>query len=190
MGAAYGEKELAYAAPFANALIESVTFRTWVLSRTKFAASAHDCRLLQEDMKAARSKTAATWWRSHFNGTCRCDGCRGGQETDLLAIFERSDGYRFALHVEVKQPSDRFPAKKDQAANYALRAACWTSSTPKAVLPHSDADTMLLCSAAKLDEYYHHLGKFGSVLTFEELATAFPDAGIPPRAPAELKEST
>lgn len=175
----YGSVEFLYAEPFANALVTDPAFRTWVLRRTRFAVFADEAHLLQDEMRAKRSKQAATWWRSHFTEKCRCQGCRG-QETDLLAIFETATGSRFGLHIEVKQPLDKFPREKDQAANYALRAGCWVSSAPKNVVPHTDATTVLLCSATKLAEYEPHLPKFGAVITFEEIAGEFPAVRFPP----------
>ena len=47
-------------------------------------------------------------------------------------------------------------------------------SAPKAVVPHDDAATVLLCSASKLAEYSPHLPKFGTVLTFKEVARDVP----------------
>jgi hypothetical protein len=173
----YGSIEFAYAEPFANALVADPAFRAWVLRQTKFETYADEARILSDEMQAKRGRSSATWWRSHFSETCRCQGC-SGQETGLLAIFEVRTGTRFGLHFEVKQPTDRFPAKKDQAANYAMRAKCWVASAPKAVVKHSDAATVLLCSALKLAEYEPHLTKFGSVITFEEIATAFPSATV------------
>jgi hypothetical protein len=173
----YGSVEFSYAEPFANALVADLAFRSWVLRQTKFAAFAAEARLLHDEMRAQRSGSSATWWRSHFTEKCRCQGC-SGQETDILAIFESAAGTRFALHFEVKQPTDKFPTHKDQAANYALRAKCWATSAPKAVVPHGDAATVLLCSASKLPEYAPHLSKFGTVITFEDVAGAFPQATI------------
>ncbi|MBL0408220.1 hypothetical protein JKG68_30520 [Microvirga aerilata] len=148
-------------------------FRSWVLQCTKFADFAHEARLLHEEMQAQRSKSSATWWRSHFTEKCRCQAC-SGQETDILAIFEAVLGMRF----EVKQPADKFPTKKDQVTNYALRAQCWATLAPKAVVPHADAATVLLCSASKLPEYLPHLSKFGTVITFEDLRGTFPHATL------------
>ena len=128
-------------------------------------------------MKAKRSGGSANWWRSHYAEKCRCHGCRG-QETDILAIFETATAARFAVHFEVKQPTDKFPVDRDQAGNYALRAKCWAISAPKAIVPHSDAATALLCSASKLVEYASHLPKFGTVITFEDVARTFPNATI------------
>jgi hypothetical protein len=73
---------------------------------------------------------------------------------------------------------DKFPTYKDQAGNYALRAKCWATAAPKAIVPHSDAGTALLCSASKLAEYAPHLRKFGTVITFEDVAKNFPHATI------------
>jgi hypothetical protein len=164
----YGSKEFAYAEPFADALVDDPAFRSWVLRQTKFAVVAEGSRLLCEEMKARRSKSSTNWWRSHYT--------EKSGETDILAIFEAPDGARFALHFEVKQPADRFPKDKDQAANCVTRADLWVKSAPKAVLPHTAASTVLLCSATKLKEYAPHLPKFGAVITFEQIACVFPKA--------------
>ena len=171
----YGSIEFQYAEPFANALVANPAFRAWVLQKTKFAAVANEVRVLNEEMQAKRSKIATNWWRSHFTEACRCTGC-SGQETDILAVFETPSLYRFAIHFEVKQPSDNFPTHKNQAANYATRAACWVQSPPKAVLQHSDASSALLCSESKLIKYAPHISEFDAMITFEEIAKVFPDA--------------
>jgi hypothetical protein len=171
----YGEYERRYAEPFANALVARGGFRSWVIAQTEFANFAGDARLLHEEMKRKRSAAAQTWWRSHFSEACRCDGC-SGQETDLLAIFETSTRFRFALHVEVKHPTDRFKGGGRQSRGYPLRARCWSIKPPAAVLPHHLATTVLLYSAAKHTEYDAHLGCFGALITFEALRANFPHA--------------
>ncbi len=171
----YGSIEFAYAEPFAKSLVADSAFREWVLRRTKFSDEASGAKLLSEEMKALRGRSSATWWRSHYSEKCRCEGC-SGQETDILAVFEAEGGHRFAVHFEVKQPTDRFPTHKDQGRGYAVRAQCWVKSAPKAIVPHGDADTVLLCSASKRAEYAQHVASFGSVITFEEVADRFPGA--------------
>ncbi|MGY4618570.1 hypothetical protein ACVWZ4_003797 [Bradyrhizobium sp. USDA 4472] len=168
----YGAKELIFAEPFANALVDDPAFRTWVLQQTMFCAFA-DARLLHREMQMQRN--ARYWWRSHFTEACRCEGC-SGQETDLLAIFEAETGFRFALHIEVKHPGDRFKEGGRQAAAYPVRAQCWATDghTPANVLRHSMATTALLCSQAKLAEYAAHVPHFATVLTFEEIKKCFP----------------
>jgi hypothetical protein len=178
----YGAQEARFAAPFAAALQLNPRFRRWVLEQTEFHPFAESASLLDGEMKTRRTKAATTWWRSHWRYGCDCAGCAGGQETDLLAVFGVPDGYRFALHIEVKQPKDRFPTDRDQAANYAARAQCWAISAPKSVVPHQAAATMLLCSRSKLTSYGPHPRKFGSVVTYEDVAAEFDNvfpAGIP-----------
>jgi hypothetical protein len=177
----YGGLEFQYAEPFANGLVGDLEFRSWVLSQTKFGGVAQTATVLHKEMAAKRSAKAENWWRSHFSERCRCPGC-SGQETDLLAIFEAPDRDRFALHFEVKQPTDHFPKGKDQAANYALRASCWVANPPAAILSHGDAATVLLCSQARLRGYGDQPRKFDSVITFERIAAEFPNWAPTPEA--------
>jgi hypothetical protein len=171
---AYGAKELMYAEPFANALVNDPAFRAWVLQQTIFSAFA-DARLLHREMQMKRN--AKYWWRSHFTEACRCQGC-SGQETDLLAIFETETGFRFGLHIEVKHPGDKFKEGGRQAASYPIRAQCWASDgkTPAKVVRHSMATTALLCSDSRLIDYAAHISQFASVFTFEEIKRRFPGA--------------
>lgn len=171
----YGSIEWAYADPFARALVENREFLVWLLGRTAFRPMAQEAVLMHNEMKLKRSPTSETWWRSHYTEKCRCEGC-SGQETDLLAVFAAGSN-RFALHIEVKQPKDSFPTTKDQASNYGFRAACWVRSPPKAVLRHTAAETMLLFSESRRVDYAAHIPKFGSSVTFEEIAKAFPRDG-------------
>jgi len=169
----YGDIEWEYARPIAEALASSPQFKTWLLSQTRFAPLAENAVLLHEEMKMKRSATAETWWRSHFTEKCRCEGC-SGQETDLLAIFQ-SDEMRFALHVEVKQPKDNFRKEKDQSRNYALRAACWARAAPAKVLDHDDADTLLIFSEKRRQDYSKEIEEFGASVSFEDIWGAFPE---------------
>lgn len=169
----YGEKELAASLPIAEALERNPSFRRWFLEHTEFAHSAGTARLLNDEMRALRSKRASTWWRSHYTDSCRCLGCRG-QETDLLAIFECADSTRFAVHIEVKHAGDSFKDNGSQAEAYPIRALCWAGRPPKNILPHSKATTMLLCSAIRLRDYFKHSQHFKAVVTFESIEGAFP----------------
>jgi hypothetical protein len=170
----YGETERRFAQPFADALANDPAFRHWVLQQTEFASFAAGARLLHEEMKERRG-VSQNWWRSHYTEACRCDGC-SGKETDLLAVFETETGFRFALHIEVKHPWDRFKGDGVQSKGYPLRAKCWTENPPAAVLPHHQATTVLLCSSDKTGEYFPHLQHFKTLITFEEIRKYFPHA--------------
>jgi hypothetical protein len=171
----YGHLEKRYSRPIAEALVSNAEFRTWLLSRTMFSDFAATARLMDQEMLAKRSKAATSWWASHFTESCRCAGCRG-QETDLLAIFEAEHAFRFALHVEVKHPRDKFKQDGTQAASYPIRAVCWASNgaAPPKVLPHSAATAVLLYSSGKAIEYAPHLSHFATLITLEEIADRFP----------------
>lgn len=171
----YGETERLYAQPFAEALVSDPAFRVWVLRQTEFASFADEARVLHEEMKQQRSGVSQNWWRSHYTEACRCDGC-SGKETDILAVFETGTGLRFALHVEVKHPRDRFKADGIQARGYPLRASCWLEKPPPKVLPHHQATTVLLFSSEKKTEYLPHLSHFKTLITFENIKKNFPHA--------------
>ena len=173
----YGANELLYAEPFAEALIYDASFRSWLLLKTKFAPWACIARPLHQEMRAKRSKKAQTWWRSHYTESCRCFGC-SGQETDILAIFE-ADNTRFAIHIEVKNPKDKF-SKPGQAPSYKARAECWAKKAPPKVLPHDKAICLLLFSEGCRQEFAPHLPHFDTLVTFEEIIVQFPNATANP----------
>jgi hypothetical protein len=172
----YGSTEYLYAAPIAQALIDDARFRTWVLSRTQFAEFS-DARILNAEMAKHRSNPTAEWWRFHFTEKCRCTGC-SGKETDLLAMFESGAGVRFAIHFEVKQPTDKFKDDGVQSRGYPLRAQCWVGTPPAKVLPHHKASTGLFFSEHKRSEYAPHLPHFPTLITFEEIERDFPRLAV------------
>src|SRR5436190_8716042 len=122
----YGSREYVYAAPIAQALADNASFREWVLSKSEFHEFS-GARILHEEMALHRSNSSAEWWRFHFTEKCRCLGC-SGKETDILAIFESKSRAWFALHFEVKQPTDIFKSDGIQSRGYPLRAQCWVEN--------------------------------------------------------------
>jgi hypothetical protein len=79
-------------------------------------------------------------------------GC-SGSETDIFVVCQDRTGLRFALHIEVKQPTDRFDPAKRQGERYRLRAACWAQEAPTTVPHHTAAATLLICSKTKVDHF-------------------------------------
>jgi hypothetical protein len=173
MAQAYAHREKKYSAPIAGALVSDPDFRKWVLAQTRFA-KYDDAELLAEKMLQKRSKGASNWWASHFQfRACDCSGCVGGKETDLLAVFEK-DGYRFALHFEVKRPGDTFKPGKQQPEDYRTRAECWVRKAPRTVLDHQDAETILICDPGRLPGFSTYATQFDRVITIQEIRGAFP----------------
>ena len=172
--------EYRYARPIAEALRQDAIFRSWFLAQTKFVNFAEEARLLDSEQKARRSRNAENWWRSYWAGSAypyriEC----GERETDLLAVFEALNGRRFAVHVEVKAPGDRFGV--EQARDYASRAICWSGPgrAPQTVLPHDEATTVLCCERSFARSNPDEAGLFAAVITFDDISARiigpFPD---------------
>ena len=175
----YGGEEYRYARPIAEGLVQNASFGVWLLEKTRFGRFARAARLLHEEQKARRTPQAENWWRSYWttDSSCACGEC-GERETDLLAIFEAPEDYRFALHVEVKSPRDHFG--REQAKDYGRRATCWKGrdSAPPTVLPHDDATTLLACESDFVDRNRADVELFDAVVTFEEITdwlSPYPD---------------
>jgi hypothetical protein len=83
---------------------------------------------------------------------------------------------RFALHIEVKYPGDRFKKAGRQAEAYPIRAQCWIAKTPKYVLPHARATTALLFSEQNRLKFAPHLKHFDTLITLEDVEKNFPNA--------------
>lgn len=88
-------------------------------------------------------------------------------------------GERFALHIEIKQPTDCFNPQSEQAKRYQSRAACWSSLAPPTVPSHTAASTVVVLSDDKRSEFRSDLAAFHTLITFERIAERFPNA-IPP----------
>src|ERR1700687_9573 len=168
----YGADEYRYASPIALGLVQSAPFRVWLIKKTRFSCHADLSRLLHEEQRARRTPQAENWWRSYWvtNSSCSCRRC-GERETDLLAIFSTPDDQRFALHVEVKSPNDKFSL--DQARDYPRRADCWKGreKAPKTILPHEDAGTVLVCDQRFVALNKTHASFFETVITFDEISS-------------------
>ena len=164
--------EFQYAEPFAEALSDNSGFRKWVLGQTVFA-KFENVRLLRDEMAKKRSPGTPYWWKHHYTHKCTCPGC-DGRETDIFAIFETDTGFRFAVHIEVKHPEDKFKSSGDQASAYPVRAHCWAKQSPDRVPRHDDATTVLLFSEGKREEFSKHLDYFNTLITFENIDRAFP----------------
>lgn len=175
----YGEEELRYALPIASALEFDAGFRAWFVGKTKFAPHATIAHLNYKEQLARRTRNTKNWWRSYWTtkSSCHCGNCRE-RETDLMAVFSLPNGYRFALHVEVKGPHDRFSV--DQARDYGSRANCWAGRdrAPKRILPHDAASTVLVCDSVFRLANKEHVDLFDSVITFDEISaliSPYPD---------------
>jgi hypothetical protein len=173
----YGHKEHVYAEAFANALRDDPDFLKWVLGQTPFAGR-DGVHVIWDEMITKRPK-AKFWWKNYWTGSCKCLGC-SGSETDVFVALQDVSRRRFALHIEVKQPTDRFDPAKRQGERYSVRAACWARAAPATVPVHAEAGTIILCSETKRVNFTAEIQYFDACITFEEIARTFPNATVAP----------
>ena len=153
---------------FADKLVQSKDFSTWLVSRTKFAAFANQMRLLHEEQAAAR--TAKFWWRHWW---CNVPELNAESETDILAVFEvPSSKVRFALHIENKLGTSAF--LKNQAESYPFRARHMLENTKSARLKCTDFDTVIIAPHSFRHAYREKCDLFGCYISHEEIATFVP----------------
>ncbi len=181
----YSELELRYARPVAERLIESGAFRSWFLAGTRFQGDYLNALTIGDVQRGLRSpKMTNPFWFNYFcgrNSKCACK-VGTGIETDILLLFERPDGRRLALHIEIKRPGEHLG--DGQAKSYSRRAACWANplTRSKTVPPHQDYLTALVCGRELASD--KRLGCFDKVVFHDEIAghfTTYPEAA--PAAP-------
>lgn len=174
--AAYSQLELKYARPLSEALIADPDFRTWFAGDPTLASAIHDPAL----QASRRSPTMKNPYG--FNYWCGKDSrctCRIGTgiEIDILLVFQRPDGRRTALHVEVKRPGDRLG--NGQALSYPRRAACWTApeTRPRTVPPHDDHIICLTHEGTGLSS--GEAAAFHRIVQHDEIARRLPVYPLP-----------
>jgi len=150
------------------------------LGGTKFADYALDAQSLGEQQANLRTTlNSRKWfWFNHWCTKDRYCECRGekGIETDILLIFEASDQFRFAVHIEVKPPGENF--LPGQAESYPRRGSCWATPTArqKTVLAHDDFVTILVCGDnLKSDSRISNFTKVVLHHNIEQRISPYPD---------------
>jgi hypothetical protein len=169
----YGRIEHGYCAPVAEALATDFSFANFILSRTGLVDWHDNFRCLKNEQSQLR-KSAKFWWKNVFcsESTCKCEGLKG-REVDILAVFERVDGARLGLHVECKNPRDRFHV--GQAHGYRERLACWTQPGrgPRTIPQHELAASLLICERNNKHSV-SDINQFDGVVYFDEIAARLP----------------
>lgn len=118
---------------FATRLDESREFRSWFLSRTKFARLWPMARLLQTEQQEIQGQDS--WWSNwRTSGADR-------QATTMLFIFEvEQTNLRFALHVENVIGAEELAASEKGA----YRAMALAMMNQECFLKYMDFETVLL----------------------------------------------
>jgi hypothetical protein len=156
---------------FASRLVDSHEFRSWFLSRTKFARLWPLATLLHEEQKEAGGQRL--WWRN-WGAEAGAPGSR------MLFVFEvEQTKLRFALHVE------SFERLEDLAAceGGAHKTLAQAMMNQEAFLNYMDFETVLLAPQAIIVGDARTLN-FDRRIPFETVAGFVPQFAAPRRAAA------
>lgn len=157
---------------FASRLVESHEFRSWLLSRTKFARLWPLARLLRQEQEEAQP--GAPWWRNWRSGA------GGGSATKMLFVFEvEQTNLRFALHVESVTNCEALSASE----NGSYKTLAQAMMNQDRFLNYMDFETVLLAPQALIVGDARTLN-FDRRIPFETVAGFVPQFGSSRRAAA------
>ncbi|HEY8161260.1 MAG TPA: hypothetical protein VIF34_03190 [Methylocystis sp.] len=149
----------------ASTLVESHEFRSWFLSRTKFARLWPLTRLLHAEQQEIQGPDP--WWR---NWRSESTGRIG---TKMLFIFEvEQTKLRFALHVESARQGDELAA----AEKGSYRAIALAMMNQECFLNYMDFETVLIAPQALIVNDARTLN-FDRRIPFETIAGFLPQFG-------------
>ena len=150
---------------FAGKLAESHEFRSWFLSRTKFARLWPLARLLKDEQQAAQGDDA--WWRNWRSESA------GRMATKMLYVFElEQTKLRFALHVESVSHADELAVHEKGSC----RALAQAMMNQECFLNYMDFETVLLAPQALIVGDARTLN-FDRRIPFETVAGFVPQFG-------------
>lgn len=153
---------------FANKLVESPEFVSWMLSRTKFRKDVAHAQLLHEEQAI---RPAKFWWKHWW---CKVPELNADSETDIFLVFQIDEGrQRFALHIENKLANSTFT--KRQPESYAFRARHMMNK-PR-YLYYSDFETVLMAPLIFQSTYRSKCGLFDRYISHEDIANFVPEFG-------------
>jgi hypothetical protein len=143
---------------FASKLEESREFRSWFLSRSKFARLWPLARLLSDEQAAASGK--AMWWRN-------------SGATNMLFVFEiEHTQLRFALHVARVNSAEELASFDDGSPRQLAQAMM----NQERFQNYMDFETVLLAPQALITEDSRTLN-FDRRIPFETVAGFLPQYG-------------
>ena len=155
----------------AAALRGDLVFARWFLDRTRFRSESFlrvECR---EDNPWSDVVTEV---RDEATGALKV--VKKGRETDVLAIYQTSDGRRLALHVENKLGNGLFTPH--QAESYSARLSQWQMREKLGM--YVEATSVLVAPKAFYDRNTDKAQLFESYISHEDISqhiAAFRQAG-------------
>lgn len=156
----------------AAALQESPEFATWFLSQTKFKGTEAKCVFVRSDNPWSAVVLDIPNAETGFPEATRFE-C----ETDVLAVFQTSDGRRLGVHVENKLGGGSFTPLQPQL--YAARLEQWKQRIKLG--DYHEGASVLIAPQSFLDRVGDEAKIFGSRISHETLAEVLPSSafGLP-----------
>ncbi|RVU38128.1 hypothetical protein EOI86_02150 [Hwanghaeella grinnelliae] len=143
-------------------------FCDWFLSRTRFSDRGGRCVFSRSDHPWGRFPVEFTDPETGRNEEVLREG-----ETDVLVVFEASDGMIFALHIENKLADGKFTAFQPEL--YAARAKHWLHDVKYG--RYQDFQTVLVSPSTFRKKNVRESGKFDCFVSHEDIAKFLPEFG-------------
>jgi hypothetical protein len=159
-----GPAEIELDREFAIALQDSPRFASWLVAQTRFGLLADESRLLYREQLMARN--TLRWWKQWW---CAIPG-HGESATDILAVFETSDGYRFALHIADKRDGGPFADREEKL--YAIRAEHMKNKAK--YLDYQSFATVLIAPRTFRNRHADRARAFDHYVPYEAIAAHVP----------------
>lgn len=147
-------------AALAEALFGQPDFASWLLGRTRFRGEVADCVFCRSDNPWSTVRLERP---NPVSG--ELEVLSRQCETDVLAVFQTSDGRRLALHIENKLSNGRFTHLQPEL--YRERLQQW-KNRPK-LGQYSDATSVLVAPEAFVAKHRGESLMFESYVSHEEL---------------------
>jgi hypothetical protein len=154
--------EAALDAALADAIYKQPEFASWLLNRTRFSGEIGKCVFCRSDNPWStvrlEQENSASGELESLSKEC---------ETDVLAVFETTDGRRLALHIENKLANGSFTNLQPEL--YRERLQQW-KNRPK-LGKYSDATSVLVAPNSFLAKYATQAAIFETRVSHEDLGT-------------------
>ena len=152
----------------AEALFPHSELATWLLAQTRFRDEVAECVFCRSDNPWS---TVRIERQNPVSGepevlSRQC-------ETDVLAVFQTTDGRRLAVHIENKLASGSFTEMQPEL--YRERLQQWKNRTKLG--EYSDATSLLVAPQAFYERFKTQAQVFEAFVSHEELAERIPAFG-------------
>lgn len=146
----------------AEALFDGGKFSEWFFQQTRFAGERAKCVFCRSDNPWSRVKLQVS---NPLTG--ELEAITKDCETDVLAVYETSDGRRLALHIENKVAGGKFTPHQPEL--YQERLEQWRNREKLGL--YSDATSVLVAPKSFFEQHSNDAKKFECYVSHEELSS-------------------